>query len=257
MQTLLPPWPREIPRVFRPIARLTTPTDSRESPALSRLAARERLAIQRARQVADQAAVNQCSGTMGTWAECFFANTADYTAIASFTTETSLLSGTNNQPTIPALFFNQGGRGFGRAVTLRGKGVLSTTGTPTYLLTIRFGTTSGPSYISGTAVGVTAAITTASGVTNKWFEFQLDLICTVCGIGTGNTTLAGSGYWKSPGGFASPFIYPIEPTTPDTATWTATIDSSATQYVNISVTSSASSASNTLTLKQLLAFGWN
>lgn len=215
------------------------------------------LAIQRARQVRDQSQVNQCSGLTGTWTEAIYTNTADYTAAASFTTETSLLSGTNRQPVFPALFFDQGGRAQGRAITILGRGVLGSTGTPTYILTLRLGTTAGPSFISGTQVGITAAITTASGVTNKFFEFRLDLICTVVGIGTGNTTLAGAGYWMSPGGFASPFIYAIEPTTPDTATWTSTIDNAATQYLNVSATCSASSASNTLTLKQLIVGGLN
>lgn len=248
MLTLAPP----DPRTFRPLARIAGYSGVYPGPRPS-----DRRAVAEAIRRRERSHAVRCSGITQTWAEAIYTNTADYTAISSFTTETSLLSGINRQPVIPALFFDLGGRAVGRMISIVGKGVLSTTGTPTYLLTIRLGTTSGPSYISGTAVGVTAAITTQSGVTNKWFEFRLDLICTAVGIGTGNTTLAGSGYWNSPGGFASPGSYPMEPTTPDTATWTATIDNSATQYVNCSVTSSASSASNTLTLKQLYVIGWN
>ncbi len=58
-------------------------------------------------------------------------------------------------------------------------------------------------------------------------------------------------------GFASPFTYAIEPTTPDTATWTAVIDASLTYYLNVSVTWGTSSSSNTITLKQLLLYGLN
>lgn len=252
MQTFLPNWPTG------PVARrFSKRTDLTGVPVRSPLEAREAAALRHAMRTRDQANLMKCSGLTGTWTEAIYTNTADYTAVASFTTETSLLSGTNRQPVLPALFFDQGGRAQGRAISILGRGVLSCTGTPTYILTIRLGTTSGPSYISGTTVGITAAITCASGITNKFFEFRLDLICTAVGIGTGNTTLAGAGYFMSPGGFAAPYFYAIEPTTPDTATWTSTLDNSATQYLNCSLTCSASSASNTATLKQLIVAGLN
>ena len=196
------------------------------------------------------------SATTGTWTELLWVNTADFSALASFTSEASLLGGLNDQPVLPALFFhNKQGRG--RTITILARGVLGSTGTPTYTFQARLGTTSGSGYLSGTSVAVSAAITTASGVTNKWWEMRLDLTCNTPGIGTGNTTLSGSGYVSSPGGFASPFVYPLEPTTPDTATWTSTIDESLTQYLNLSVTCSSSSSSNTIQIKHLLVSGLN
>ncbi len=104
---------------------------------------------------------------------------------------------------------------------------------------------------------MTAAITTASGVSNQLWFLKLDLTCFTPGIGSTNCTLSGGGYVMSPGGFASPFVYAIEPTTPDTATWTSTIDGSLTQYLNLSVTWSSSSSSNTIRVKNLRAFAWN
>ncbi len=83
------------------------------------------------------------------------------------------------------------------------------------------------------------------------------MTCRTVGTGTGNSTLSGAGYVQSPGGFASPFVYPLEPTTPDTATWTQTFDNSLTYFINLSVTWSASSASNTITCKALRMYGWN
>ncbi len=68
---------------------------------------------------------------------------------------------------------------------------------------------------------------------------------------------SGSGKVSSPVGFASPFSYDIEPTTPATATWTCTIDNSLAQYLNLTLTWSASSSSNTCTLKQMLLHGLN
>jgi hypothetical protein len=198
----------------------------------------------------------QASGTTGTWAELMFQSTADFTAVASTNSEATLLAGVNEQPTIPALyFFNKQGKY--RAIKLRGAGVFSTTSTPTMIFQVRSSTTQGSSTLSGASLGVSAAITTGSGVTNARFWFELDLVCTIGGQGSGNSTLSGSGYVASPAGFASPFMYDLEPTTPNTATWTATFDGALTQYLNVSLTWSASSSSNTCVLKQLQLFGFN
>lgn len=241
-------WPSFIPRVFRPVATLKNsqklrPYQALDLAAMEAAAERERNAI-------------QCSAYTGTWTEAMFTNRADYTALASFTSEASLLAGGGSvQPVLQAFFFDS--TKVGRAARLLCRGVLGTTGTPTYTFQVRLGTTSGSAFLSGTSVGVSVAITTASGVTAQLWELVLDLTCTSPGIGSGNTTLSCAGYVMSGGGFASPFWYALEPTTPPTATWTATVDSSVNQYFNVSVTSSASSASNTLTVKQLQLHGLN
>lgn len=228
--------------------------------SFSRRSLRQRIddaALARARLLRRNAQQHRCSGVTGTWTETLFNFAGTFTAVASASTETGLLSGPNVQPVIPANFFNPTIGGNNRALRISGNGVFSTTGTPTLIFQFRLGTTAGPTTYTGTSVGVTAAITTQSGVTNKYFEFDLVLTCTVPGIGTGNCTLSGAGKVLSPSGFASPFIYPIEPTTPDTGTFTATIDGSLTQYLNLSQTWSASSSSNTMTLKRLLVEGLN
>jgi hypothetical protein len=214
----------------------------------------DQLALMHAAQL--QANAPQNSNMSATWSEVIFNNVSDYTAVASTASEASLLAGVNEQPIIPGGFFIQPNN-VRRMISLVARGVLSTTGTPTIIFQARMGTTSGSATLSGTSVGVSAAITTASGITNKYFELRLDLTCRTPGIGTGNMTLFGAGYVKSPGGFASPFEYAIEPTTPDTATWTSTFDGSLAQYINLSVTWSASSASNTITLKQFYVLGTN
>lgn len=245
-QVLCKPWPAGVPRLMTPRAKFHH--DIAVSPDLASLI--------RARQLADREQRIRNSFITGTVCEQLFVNTADYTAFNTSAAEGSLLSGVNEQPLIPAtFFFNKQGRS--RCIRIEAEGVLSTTSTPTIIFQVRLGTTSGASFLSGTSVGVTAAITTASGVTNKWWSLRLDLQCNTTGIGTGNTTLSGSGYVMSPGGFASPFIYPLLPTTPDTATWTSTIDNSLTYYANLSVTWGTSSASNTITCKALRMFGFN
>ena len=213
------------------------------------------LALEHARKLHRRLHAVRCGGVTQTWTELLYANTSDFGAYASSAVEGSLLTpGPKTQPVIPATYFE---KTIGRSISIVARGVLSVTGTPTIIFQARLGTTQGSTFLSGTSVGVSAAITTIVGVTNKWWELRLDLTCDTIGQGTGNTILSGSGYVASPGGFASPFVYPLEPTTPDTATWTATIDDAITQYLNLSATWSANSASNTITVKQLLAYGLN
>jgi hypothetical protein len=227
---------------------------------LPRLTGRERMeadALNFADRMNRRAHANQCSATTGMWEELMFVNSADYTAFNTSSSEGSLLAGGNNeQPVLPALFFfNKQGRQ--RTIRLTASGVIGSTSTPTVTFQLRLGTTSGSSYLSGASIGVTAAITMASGVSNKFWFLQTIYTLYTPGIGSGNATLSGAGFVMSPGGFASPFIYPLEITTPDTATWTQTFDNSVTQYVNLSATFSASSSSNTATVKSLLLEGMN
>lgn len=250
MHALMPAWPRSAPRRFTPRGRLT---------GLPKLTAHEHrvmLAEESARRVRDREDAIQNSNITGTWAEVVWSNKGDFTAVANTGSEASILGGLNEQPYLPATFFT-GPYRIGRTFRVSLKGILSTTGTPTIVFQVRSGTTAGSSVLSGTSIGVTAAITTASSVTNQYWELWLEMTMDVPGVGTGNCTLSGAGLVLSPGGFASPFMYPLEPTLPPTATWTAAIDSSLTQWLNASVTWGAASSSNTITCKSCLLYGWN
>ena len=246
-RVLLPQWPAD--RARNPTRRATVLL-----PELCPSAHLDRIAIAEARRRKQQA--ERMSGLTQTYAEAPFVNYADYTAFNTSTAEGSLLAGVNRQPYIPALFLGSQ-LAVGKAFTIEASGVLSTTSTPTIIFQLRLGTTLGSTFLSGTSIGVSAAITTQSGVSNKWWYLRFDFTCNTPGLGSTNATLSGDGFVESPGGFASPFIYPLEPTTPDTATWTSTIDGSVTQYLNASVTWSASSSSNTITCKKLRMFCWN
>ena len=179
------------------------------------------------------------------WTRPLFQSVADHTAHASSASEGSLLAGTNLQPVLPAFFWGTQDRG--KSLHVRAAGVFSTTGTPTLTFQLRLGPTAGSAYLSGTSIGVSAAITTSSGVTNKPWFLEYHVVGRTPGIGTTNATLSGYGLIWSGGGFASPFFYHF----PDGATWTYTLDGGLTQYFQISCTWSASSASNTITLKDL------
>jgi len=207
------------------------------------------VALGRARQLRRERDAEMIGFTTG-YGELMYSNRADYTTVQSVNVETTLLAGLNLQPTFPGVnSFNTFGRGF----RVLARGVFNTTGTPTYVFTVRLNPTIGASSLAGTVVGVTAAITTNSGVTaGTLWDLCFDMIVNTPGQGSNNTTLSCSGYIIS-SGFASQFNA-IEPTTPPTATWTATIDNSVNQYLNLSVTPSTAANPNPVTLKMLKVY---
>jgi hypothetical protein len=190
-------------------------------------------------------------------ADLIFSSFADHTALSSFTSEASLLAGTNQQPRFPVGFFDRTGGVRNRSFKVRAAGVVSCTGTPTYTFTARIGGTVGSTELGGTAIAASAAITCQSGITSKIWELELDFTVRTPGQGANNCTLAGTGFIKSPAGFAAPYIYALAPSGGDSATWTSTINAAVENWLNLSVACSASSASNAITCKDLLVWAWN
>lgn len=237
METMTcPAWPTSVPRVMRKAGNFRFP--------VSTYSQADVLAMEQAKRILDREARKRCSVS---YQQTLFTRSSDFSALASFTSEASLLSG-NQQPTLwkPIFDFNQ----INRQIRLWGKGVLSSTSTPNYTFQFRMG--SAQASLAGASIGVSPAIVTASSITNQMFEFCLDMILTTTvGLGSGNTTVTCAGWIKSPGGFAAPYEYSLIPSQGSLATWTATCDNSVDLYMNVSVTSSASSASNALTLKHL------
>ena len=188
----------------------------------------------------------------GTFGELLFANTADHTTLSSFTTEASLIQGTNQQPIIPAGFFTQPGTGRGKSLLLYASGVFTASATDTLTFRWRIGSTVGATFLTGTLVGVSAAIVPAT-TTSRW-EAILRITCNTPGVGTGNTTLNCDGNITSPG-FASPYDYPMYVTAGTPGTWTQTFDASLTYYVNLTCASSVNT--NAVTCKRLWCYGEN
>lgn len=190
----------------------------------------------------------------GTNMELIYASTAAATAKASFTTEVQIndTAGMGVQAHLPPDFWLPNPNSVGRGIKVIARGILSSTGTPTYTFSLRAGAAG--STTAAILLG-SAALTTGSGVTNQAFEFQGDIILTTMGAAGANSTIRGIGLLAS-GGLASPFSYPLYGggASPGTA---ATLDTSITNYLNFNVACSASSASNTITLQQLLVFGLN
>lgn len=189
--------------------------------------------------------------------ELIYASTAAGTAKNTFTAEVLIndTAGMGPQAFLPADFFGMGGgraMAIGNAVRVVARGIFSTTATPTYTFTLRGGAAGATT--GAIALG-SAALTTGSGVTNQMFEFEGDIVLEAFGAAGANTTIRGDGLIAS-GGLASPFSYPVwgGAASPGTV---ATFDTSIKNFLNFNVACSASSASNTITLHQILLFGLN
>lgn len=199
----------------------------------------------------------------GTASELIYANTAAAAAISTFTGSTQINppSGPMGvQAHLPSDFWLPNNSQRSRTARLVAKGILSSTGTPTYQWFVVMGA-AGAGVTS--QVGVTTAITTTSSVTNAIWQLELDIIMQTVGaagvlpLGQ-DTSISGVGTLIS-GGLA----------TPVNAVWagggaagvfpgvTSTVNTSIPNFFNLFVACSASSASNTVTLLQLLLFGMN
>lgn len=191
---------------------------------------------------------------MSPFTRLLWSSLADHTALSSFTSEASLLAGTNEYPSFPALWFD-GPNAVGKTFRFVASGILGSTATPTYLFTVRIGTT--VAAITDSKLVESAALTTASGISNKRWELVVTATLRTPGMGAGNSTFNTSASVCSPGGLAAPYEYTLTPGGGESATWTvapANFDSKAINYLALSVTCSASDAGNTIRCKEAYLF---
>lgn len=184
--------------------------------------------------------------------ELIYASPLSGTAKASFTTEIAIndVAGMGVRAHIPPDYWRGASDGTLRTIMVHARGVLSSTATPTYTFSLRLGTLD--SITSVIALG-SAALTTTSGAASAIWEFEgafnMRTVGTTAATGTGH----GQGLFQSFG--TANKIDPIWGGGASPGTFT-TLDTTITNYFNMNVACSASSASNTITLHQLLVFGW-
>jgi hypothetical protein len=194
----------------------------------------------------------------GTNTEVIYASAAAGTAKASFTSEVAIndTAAMGVQAHLPPDLWlpNQSARG--RGIRIMARGLVSSTATPTYTFTVRGGAAGAT---SGAILSGSAALTTASGITNApwWFDSG-DIILESIGAAGANSTIRSVGTLLTDGYSAASTTraYALYggAATPGTA---ATFDTSITNYINFNITCSASSPSNTITLQQLVVYGLN
>ena len=176
----------------------------------------------------------------GTNVELIYASTGVSAAKASWTTEVTCndTATMGVQAHLPPDFFLPSPGQIGRGIRIVARGILSSTGTPTYTFTIRAGAAGA---INTAILLGTAALTTGSGVTNQIWEMQGDVVLTTIGAAGTNSTVRGVGTFISPG-----TANKIDPAygggaSPGTV---ATLDTTITNYINFNIACSASSASS-------------
>lgn len=206
------------------------------------------------------------SAITGSWAELIFAARTSGTALATFTTEASLVAGIGELGTtanfinlgLPANFFDQN-HGIGKAVRIDLHGVLSTAATaPTFTFGLRW------TSATGVLIATTTAITPAVSLTNAMWDAEIDLICLTTGPSTTatvrvtgqivieNSAIAVGTTLTTAFCAGSAFGTP----TP-TALTAAGFDSTVPQAIVPTVACGTSNASNAVTLTDVKVFGLN
>ena len=192
------------------------------------------------------------SWSTGIPVESIYSNSAAGTAKNTFTTEAQINDSAGMGP-VAQLNSQQlwapGATQSKATLFIRARGIISSTATPTYTWTLRFGTSS-----SGAEVAGTAALTTQSGISTKGWEFECEIQPVTLAAAGANSTFRGQGLLTSPAGLASPFAYEIWGSHAQPGT-VATVDWSITNSIWFAAACSASSASNGITLLQLIILG--
>lgn len=184
----------------------------------------------------------------GSLTETLYASTAAGATLASFTSEAQLntTATMGAQAKLPADFWTPSPTSVGRGLRIIARGILSSTGTPTFTLSVRAGAAGNTT--SAILLG-TAALTTASGASGTLWELEGDVILTALGAAGTNSTVRGTGHVLSAG--LNPVVGAAfgGAASPGTV---ATVDTSIVNFVNVNAACSASSASNTITLHELI-----
>lgn len=190
----------------------------------------------------------------GTQTELIYANNAAGATLASFTTEAQLNTTATMgvQAHLPADFWLPQQQSIGRGIRIVARGAFSTTATPTFTWTIRGGAAA--NITTNPLLAGTTTLTTGSSVTNQIWKLEVDIILTAIAGAGANSSVMSVGVIESPG-LATPigavFGGGASPGT------IATLDTSIVNYLNVNAACSANSASNSITLLQLLVWGLN
>lgn len=197
----------------------------------------------------------------GTNTELIYASTSLGASLNTFTTE-ALLNTTATmgvQPHLPPDFWLPNQASVGRGIKIVARGTLASTATPTFTFTIRGGAAANAS--AAPILAGTGTMTTLSGATTCAWTLEVDCILkTIASTGT-NSTIYSYGEFNCAGLATTANNEVIGGLTtagtlvaPGTIT---TLDTSITNYINVTAACSASSASNIIALKSLQVYGLN
>lgn len=190
----------------------------------------------------------------GTVTELLYASTAAGATLASFTTEAQLntTAAMGTQAHLPPDFWLANQMQNGRGIRLVARGVLGSTGTPTFTFTVRGGAAA--NVASTPILAGTAALTLATTLTAAVWELQVDCIMSAIAAAGANSTLRSVGTLTVGGIAASTWPVFGAAASPGTV---ASVDTSITNYINVNAACGTSNAANTVSLNQLLVYGLN
>lgn len=188
----------------------------------------------------------------GTSAEVFYETITAGTQLDTFTSEANLMGGLPYCDIPPAFWGCDPKSATGKCIKIKAWGRLGSTGTPTYVWTVRLLTSS--TWSAGGLSVATTTLTTQSGVTLGVWELEMDITMRTLGVGAGSTLCMFGKVW-SPLGLAAPYGGTIP--TSNTAFTVTTFDASVTAYLFLSATCSASSGSNLIKLESMKVYGEN
>lgn len=149
--------------------------------------------------------------------------------LANSTAETTLISPNRGSLSLAPLYFTPG-----KILRIRGRGLHSVTGTPTFNIKLK---------LDSTAILTTGAISIGTGANQK---FELEGLITCQAQGSSNTLMAQGTYTEPPATFGNVSGIDLGNTA------AASIDTTAAHVLDLTGTWSAASSSNTLTLTNLV-----
>lgn len=161
----------------------------------------------------------QITSQRGVMSGSIFAQTASAAAVASSTAETTILSTGNGTKTLPANFFR-----IGRTIRVKVWGVIGNTGTPNITIKVKLGST--VILTSGTVASISVAA-------NSGFELTADIICRT--VGGSGTVMAQGAFYYGPNRLQLP------------ATATVTVDTTASQALDVTAQWGTNDPANTIT----------
>lgn len=191
----------------------------------------------------------------GSYRNCLYSSILPGASNNTFTTERQLNVGSDMKPQAkitPDFWGPSPADATGRGVHIVARGIISTTATPTFTWTVRGGAagniTTAPILLGG------SAITTLTGISSQVWELEGDVVLEALGH-TALSTIRGLGRISS-AGFSAAGTGNLfgGGATPGTIT---VFDTTITNFINVNVACSASSASNVCQLLQLIVEALN
>ena len=184
--------------------------------------------------------------------ELYYSESIAGTALATFTSEASLMGG-YPIPQIPATFFSNTGE-VSSSMKIRAYGnVGDTTTAPTFTWTVRLLTSATTFATSGISWATAAATLNATSLTNTWWQLDMDVVLQSIAAGAATSALSGFGV-VSGSALNTPATLPAAGTTSIVNSSTFDNTGATSYYLWLGAACGTSSSSNKIQLQGLKVY---